>query len=84
MVSIRLEESPTIAHRTITLCDISNRPVHHREAIQSPVLGIAHLAYAVMGSILGIYSPVAFLSNKAMKALILLIIDNPGMCIELK
>jgi len=68
MVSIQLEESPTITHRTITLRDVSDRPIDLIESIKSPISLVAHLAYAVMRSILSIHSPVAFLGYQRIKA----------------
>ena len=77
MESIGFEESPCVAHRSVSLGDVANRPIHLAKAIELLIGCIIHLAYAVMRSIFSIYSPVAFLSNEAMKALILLIIDDP-------
>ena len=77
MVSIRLEESPAIAHRSISSFDIAYRPVHLREAIELAIAFVPHLAYTVMRSIASINTPVTLLSYQLMKALILLIIDKP-------
>ena len=39
-----LEESPCIAHRSIPVLDVSDRPVNLLKAIKSSVLSILHLA----------------------------------------
>ena len=44
VVAVSLEESPCVAHRSVSFLAIANAPIHHREAIESSVLSITHLA----------------------------------------
>ena len=85
VVSVSFKESPSVAHRSITLCYVSDSPVNLLITIKILIGFITHLAYAVMWSVARLWIPLSILFvYQLIKALILLIINNPWMCIELE